>query len=150
MKKQLFALLGFLILCFSLSAFSQEDEISKAAKKEDMRDLGRNYAINVAIEPGEDAAGMTVMTADKHFMLNATKETSEGRMSIIFDGELLPKGDDVIFVRYSLQAEIQSKAKESSRQQIAIKGSILAKLDNKIIVAKSKDKAFKLMVTLAH
>lgn len=150
MQKQPFALLGFLILSFSLSAFSQENEISKAAMKEEMRDLGKNFAINLTIEPSEDAAGMTVMTADKHFMVNVNKETSDGRMSLSFEGEILPKGDDLVFVRYTLHAENQTRTKESSVQQISLKGSILAKMDNKIIVAKSKDKAFKLMVTLAH
>jgi hypothetical protein len=150
MQKRPFALLGFLILCFSLSAFSQEDEISKAAKKDEMRDLGRNYAINLTIEPSEDAAGMTVMSADKHFMVNVNRETSDGRISLSFDGEILPKGDDLVFVRYNIIAESQTRAKELSHQQIALKGSILAKMDNKIIVAKSKDKAFKLMVTQAH
>jgi len=150
MQKQPSALLAFLILCFSLSAFSQEDEISKAATKEEMRDLGKNYAINLTIEPSEDAAGMTVMTADKHFMVNVNKETSDGRMSLSFEGDILPKSDDLVFVRYTLHAENQTRTKESSAQQISLKGSILAKIDNKIIVAKSKDKAFKLMVTLAH
>lgn len=150
MQKQPYALLGFLILCFSFSAFSQEDEISKAAKKDEMRDLGKNYAINLTTEPSEDAAGMTVMTADKHFMVNVNKETAEGRMSLAFEGDILPKGDDLVFIRYSLQAETQTRAKESSQQRIALKGSILVKMDNKIIVAKSKDKAFKLIVTLAH
>ena len=150
MQKRPFTLLGFLILCFSLTAFSQEDEISKAAKKEEMRDLGKNYAITLTIEPSEDAAGMTVMTADKHFMVNVNKETSDGRMSLSFEGEILPKGDDLIFVSYTLHADSQTRTKESSAQQISLKGSILAKMDNKIIIAKSKDKAFKLMVTLAH
>lgn len=150
MQKQPFALLGFLIICFSLSAFSQGDEISKAAKKEEMRDLGKNYAINLTIEPSEGAAGLTVMTADKHFMVNVNKESSDGGMSLAFEGEILPKGDDLVFVRYTLHAENQTRTKESSSQQISLKGSILAKMDNKIIVAKSKDKAFKLMVTLAH
>ena len=150
MSKKPFILLGFLILCSSLSAFSQEDEISKAAKKEELRDLGKNFAINITIEPSEDGAGMTVITADKHFMVNVNKETSEGRMSLSFDGEILPKGDDLIFVRYTLHADNLTKAKESSGQQISLKGSILAKLDNKIIIAKSKDKSFKLMVSLAH
>jgi hypothetical protein len=62
----------------------------------------------------------------------------------------LPKGDDLVFIRYNIHAESQTMVKESSQQQIALKGSILAKMDNKIIVAKSKDKAFKLMITLAH
>ncbi len=150
MKKRPFALLGFLILCFSLSAFSQEVEITKAAKKEEMRDLGKNYAISLTIEPSDDAAGMTVMTADKHFMVSVNKETSDGRMSLAFEGDILPKDDDLGFVRYTLHAENQTRTKESSAQQISLKGSILAKIDNKIIVAKSKDKAFKLMVTLAH
>lgn len=150
MQKHPLAPIGFLILCFSLSAFSQEDEIVKAAKKDEMRDLGKNYAINLTIEPSDDAAGMTVMTADKHFMVNVNKETSEGRMSLSFDGEILPKGDELVFVRYTLHAENQTRTKESSAQHISLKGSILAKLDNKIIVAKSKDKTFKLMVTLTH
>jgi hypothetical protein len=150
MQKQPYALLGFLILCFSFSAFSQEDEISKAAKKDEMRDLGKNYAINLTIEPSDDASGMTVITADKHFMVSVNKETSDGRMSLSFEGEILPKGDDLVFVRYNLRAESQTRAKESSQQQIALKGSILVKMDNRIIVAKSKDKAFKLMVTLVH
>ena len=150
MQKQPYALLGFLIICFSFSAFSQEDEISKAAKKDEMRDLGKNYAINLTIEPSEDASGMTVITADKHFMVSVNKETSDGRMSLSFEGEILPKGDDLVFVRYNLHADSQTRAKESSQQQIALKGSILVKMDNRIIVAKSRDKAFKLMVTLAH
>ena len=150
MQKQPFAFLGFLILCFSLSAFSQEDEISKAAKKEEMRDLGKNYAINLTIEPSEDDAGMTVMAADKHFMVSVNKEIPDGRMSLSFDGEILPKGDDLVFARYNLHAESQTRAKESSQQQIALKGSILAKMGNKIIIAKSKDKTFKLMITSAR
>lgn len=150
MQKRPFALLVFLILCFSLSAFSQEDEISKAAKKEEMRDLGKNFAINLTIEPSEDAAGMTVMTADKHFMVTVGKETSDGRMSLSFEGEILPKGDDLVFVRYTLHADSQIRTKESSAQQISLKGSILVKMDNKIIIAKSKDKTFKLLVALAH
>jgi len=150
MQKQSFAILGFLVLYFSLSAFSQEDEISKASKKEEMRDLGKNYTINLTIDPSEDAAGMTVMTADKHFMVTVNKETSDGRMSLSFDGEILPKGDDVVFVRYTLHADSQTRTKESSSQQISLKGSILVKMDNKIIIAKSKDKAFKLLVALAH
>ena len=71
-------------------------------------------------------------------------------MSLAFDGEILPKGDDVVFVRYTIHADSQTRAKESSQQQITLKGSVLAKMDNKIVVAKSKDKAFKLMVTLAR
>ena len=61
MQKQSLAIVGFLLVCFSLPAFSQEDEISKAARKDELRDLGKNYAINLTIEPSEDAAGMTVM-----------------------------------------------------------------------------------------
>ena len=150
MTKRQIASLSFLILTFLASAFSQEDEISKASRREEARDLGKNYAINLVIEPGEDAAGITVMTADKHFMANANKESADGRMSLAFEGEIMPKGDDLVFVRYSLQAELRSTGKEMSQQQIALKGSILAKLDNKIVVAKSKDKSFTLKVTLAH
>lgn len=150
MQKRPYTLLVFLMICFSFSAFSQEDEISKAAKKEEMRDLGKNYTINLTIDPSEDAAGMTVMTADKHFMVNVNKETAEGRMSLAFEGEILPKGDDLVFVRYTLHADSQARTKESSAQQISLKGSILVKMENKIIIAKSKDKAFKLLVGLAH
>ena len=130
------ALCVLAVACATI-AFGQEAD--KAPKKEEPRDLGKVYTVNLSMEPGDDSQGITMITADGRFSLNSSMQKPNGGAALRFDGSLEPRNGDLVFVQYRLQTSQEA-------QQFELAGSVIVGIDKQFTIAKSKDKAFKLKI----
>lgn len=129
-------------------ALSQGATHPGRAEKAEPRDLGKNLAITLVMEPSEDPDGITVFVADRHFGLNSTYDSAESRVQLSFDGELSPRGGTTYLARYHLRLEHVAK-NDRGGQQFDLNGSVILKLDTQITISKSKDRVFKLKISPA-
>lgn len=133
-------------LISSLSIGQQQGQ-SQTPKNKQIPSSGKTLAVNLVMEPGDDPEGITIMTADGLFTFNSALEKGEGRTEISFQGNLEQSENDRVMVRYHLTVQGFVKADQKS-QRIDVQGSVIVKMDDQIMIAKSKERTFKLKLTV--
>lgn len=136
-----------LLLMFSTISTAGQQAEAAATGRPEAPNLGKTLTISLISEPGNNPEGFTVMTADGGFMFNSVYTTTSNRSNISFQGQVTLLGNDTALVDYSLSFEKFTKEGEVS-QKVDLHGSVLVGMNSEVYIAKSKDRAFKLKVSV--
>ncbi len=144
MIKELLVLVTIL-LCVPCTGFarSQETGEERTTEHEGGGELGRNLAVNLVVEPGEDKKGITIITATERFAVSIETDKDGKGIKLHLQGQIRLSDDQRILVSYEVR--IQGIG---SQGQFAFKlaGSALLEEGKQVIIAKSKDLILKLRV----
>lgn len=147
-SKLVFLFTSFVLILFtSAFAMAQQQEQGKSPVREGMHNLEKTLAVNLVMEPSDDPQGFTIMTADGHFMFNSNQVNPDGRTEFSFQGDLEMEGNDSALVRYHISLDNTTKLGLNS-QRLDLQGSIFVPMDSQIVIVKSKDRTFKLKLTV--
>ena len=138
-----------LTFCFSALTIAQPKEQSKMPGREGMRHFEKMLTVTLTTEPGNEAQGITITTADGNFVFNSTRENAEGRTEISFQGKIEPEESDSALVTYHLGLGTTTKSGQNS-DRIDLQGSVLVRINNVVSIAKTKDRTFKLKLAAAE
>ncbi len=144
MVKELLVLVTIL-LCVPCAGFatSQETGEERITEQEVACELGRNLAVNLVVEPGEDKEGITIITATERFAVSIETDKDGKGIKLHLQGQIRLSDDQRILVSYEVRIH-----GIGSQGQFAFKleGSALLEEGNQVIIAKSKDIVLKLRV----
>ena len=148
MVKELLVLVTIFALIVSCTeSVSQEASEERITEQEVACELGRNLAVNLVVEPGEDKKGITIITATERFAVSIETDIEtdkEGKgIKLHLQGQIRLSDDQRILVSYEIRIH-----GVGSQGQFAFKleGSALLEEGNQVIIAKSKDMVLKLRV----
>jgi hypothetical protein len=159
MRNKLFIALGgfALVLCYLGSSFGQPLNEEGARGEKTPLFLGRNLAVNLAVEPPEGEEGFTVLTSTGQFKMKTDLKRPDRPMELEFEGRIFLKdmvlrtGERDLTDGKPIHATYRVTIWETSESQKAhpffmLEGSAKMKENAQIVIARSRDLILKLTI----
>ncbi|MGD2125758.1 MAG: hypothetical protein PVG99_06730 [Desulfobacteraceae bacterium] len=158
-KKLLVLISSFALILFSSGlASAQPRDEEKSVGQEEVRQLGKNLAVNLVVEPADNKEGFTIVTAMEHFLVETEVEKGQERIGLEFEGKIHLKdsqliiderrlgGGKPILVNYRIEMHAVNRSIEGGFAFV-LEGSALLDENEQVVIARSKDMVLRLKIS---
>ena len=126
--------------------------------QEEVRNLYKNIAINLVVEPAEDKEGFTIITATERFLVETEVEKTDGRIALSFEGQISLRGSQMVIgdkrlggdkpflVSYQIRIRPVGAPKQAG-SSFVLNGSAFLEENKQVVIGKSKDVVLKLKIS---
>ena len=159
-KKSVVLISGLaMILFWTGSAFDQQSEQQQMLGSEEVRQLGRNLAVTLMVEPAQAKESFTIVTATEHFMVETEVGKGEERIELRFEGRIVLTesqkmtigersigGGRPILVNYRINMR-GVRAQEQGNFAFGLQGSVLVEENKDVVIARSKNLTLRVKIS---
>jgi hypothetical protein len=159
-KKPLVLISGFAFVLFWTGlAFGQQSEGQGMAGSDEVRQLGRNFAVTLMVEPAQAKESFTIVTATEHFIAETAVGKGEERIELRFEGRIVLTesqkmtigerrigGGRPILVNYRINMR-GVREQQQGNFAFGLQGSVLLEENKEVVIARSKNLTLKVKVS---
>lgn len=147
-----------LILFWIGWGMGQPRDEEKIVGNEEVRQLGRNLAISLVVEPAEVKESFTIVTATEHFLVETELGRGGERIELQFEGRIVLRESQMIIgerrlgvgkpilVSYLIKMHAVDTPKEKGFA-FSLEGSALLEENKEVVIARTKDMVLKLKIS---
>lgn len=157
-RKPLVLVSGFAFIVFWTGlAFSQQSEERAIVGSDQVRQLGRNLAVTLMVEPTQAKESFTIVTATERFMAETEVGKGEERIELRFEGRIVLRetqqmtigersvgGGRPILVNYRIK--MRGVREQRGNFAFGLQGSVLLEEDKEVVIARSKNLTLKVKI----
>jgi len=158
-KKSLVLISGFALILFCTGlAFGQQSEELGMVGSEEVRQLGRNFAVTLIVEPAQAKESFTIVTATEHFMVETEVGKGEERIELRFEGRIVLTesekmrigersigGGRPILVNYRIN--MRGVREQQGNFAFGLQGSALLEENKDVVIARSKNLTLRVKIS---
>ena len=161
MSRRSFVLIGgfALILFWTGLAFGQQRDEPGMIGSEEVRQLGRNFAVTLTVEPAQAKESFTIVTATEHFMAETEVGKGEERIELRFEGRIVLTesqrmtigersigGGGTILLNYRISMS-GVRAEQQGNFAFGLQGSALLEENKDVVIARSKNLTLRVKIS---
>ena len=159
-KKSVVLISGSVMMLFWAGwAFGQQSEEQQMLRSEEARQLGRNLAVTLMVEPAQAKETFTIVTATEHFMVETEVGKGEERIELRFEGRIVLTesqkmtigersigGGRPILVNYRINMR-GARAQKQGDFAFGLQGSALLEENKDVVIARSKNLTLRVKIS---